>query len=129
MGFDETRQFEVVEEILHELFARQLEHEVVLPFALVAGGLAATAASATRARNLVALYVVGVARMHELTLSASAMPERRFGDVLLRNGDALRALYVLDAAVSNGVRHRAANIVFDTTQKALAVGNALVLTG
>ena len=27
------------------------------------------------------------------------------------------------------VRHRAANIVFYTTQKAFAVGNALVLTG
>jgi hypothetical protein len=43
VGLDEARQFEVVEEVLHEFFARQLEHEVVLPFAVVARLTAAAA--------------------------------------------------------------------------------------
>ena len=128
MGFDETRQFEIVEEILHEFFAAQLEHEVVLTLAFVAGLIApASAAAALRALDLVAADVVGIARMHHFPLAAGAMPERRFRNVLARDGDALGVLNILDAAIAHGFRNGATNIVLNATQKTFAIRNALVL--
>lgn len=125
----EARQFEIVEEVLHEFVARQLEHEVVLPFAVVARLTAAAARAALRARNLVAAHVVLVAGVHVFTTAARPVPEGWLRDVLARNRDALRALDILDATIAHRVRHGTTNVVLDATQKAFAVGDALVLAG
>lgn len=125
----EARQFEIVEEVLHEFVARQLEHEVVLPFALVARLTASAARAALRTRDLVAAHVVLVAGVHVFTTSARGVPKIRLRDVLARNRDALRALDILDATVAHRVGHGTTNVVLDATQKAFAVGDTLVLAG
>jgi hypothetical protein len=128
MGLDETRQFEIVEEVLHEFFAAQFEHEVVLTIAFVAGLIAAaTAATTLGTWNLVAADIVGVTWMHHFTLAAGAMPERRFGNVLAWNRDALGVLDILDTAVAHRFRDGTTDIAFDAAQEALAVCNTLVL--
>ncbi len=129
MGFDETREFEVVEEVLHEFFTAEFEHKVVLTLAFVARLVApASAAAPLRALDLVAADVVRVARMHHFPLTAGTVPERRLGNVLARNRDALGVLDILDAAIAYRFRNGATNVVLDATQKTLAIRNTLVLT-
>src|SRR5258708_9278371 len=128
MGFDEPGQFEIVEEVLHELVAAQLEHEVVLPFAFVAGAVSAAApTSAAWARNLVTANVIRVAGVHHFALAAGAVPERWLGNVVARNGDALRVLDIFNATVAYRFGYGATNVVLYATQKAFAICNALVL--
>ena len=72
-GAHEPRQLEVVEEDLHELLARQREHEVVLRVPVAALLLGAAAAALTlRPRDAVARDVFAVARQHELAVAAAS---------------------------------------------------------
>jgi catalase (peroxidase I) len=63
LGLDHVRQLEVLEEVIHEFFARQLEDEIVFAGLLAVAGAAAAAAAAAAARtvDLVAFLVFGIA--------------------------------------------------------------------
>ena len=86
------RQREVVEEDLHELFARQREDEVVLALAVAAPAVAAAAAAAAlRPLDAVAARrIPGCPACTNSRVAAVAVAERRLGDVLLRHADCRR---------------------------------------
>ena len=122
-------QRQVLEEDLHELFLAQLEDEVVLAFAGIAG-LALAAALATAALgplDAVAADEVLVARVHHLADAALAMAEDRLAHVLLRDVHFLAALDVADAAAVDGALDRLADLLLVPAQEALAVADRLVL--
>ena len=124
----QARQGQVVEEDLHELFLAEVEDEVVLALAGVAGlALAAAAAAAPRPLDLVAAQVLLVAGMDDLARAALAVAEDRLADVALRNVDVLAALDVADAAAVDRAPHRVAHLVLIAAQEALAVADGLVL--
>ena len=87
LGADQVRQLQVVEEDLHELFARQREDEVVLAFARRCAWPRRCRRPPPPLRPLdaVAGHVFLVARVHDLAVAALAVAERRLGDVLLGN--------------------------------------------
>ena len=125
----QARQRQVVEEDLHELFFGQVEDEVVLALARIAGlALTAAAARATlRPLDLVAAQVLLVARMHHLARAALAVAERRLADVAPRQVDVLALLDVADAATVDGTPHRVAQLLLVAAQEPFAVADGLVL--
>ncbi len=127
----EVRQREVVEERLHELFLGEVEDEVVVPLAGVAGLAAARAAASAAVRPLdaVAGDVLAVARMHGLALAALAVAEHGLAQVALGNVDVLALLQVADAAAIDGTPDGLADLLLVAAQEALAVADRLVLAG
>ena len=122
----EIGQLEVVEEDLHELFARQRERERVVAAALpafVAG--AARAAGAFRPGNAVAGHVFAVARQHELAIAAAPEAERRLRDVLLRHAHFAALLHVGKAPLADHLLHGVLDLRLVPAQEALAVDGAL----
>jgi len=102
--------------------------EVVFTLAFVARRTAAAATpSAAQARDLVTPDVFLIARVDHFPPATGPVPEHRFGDILARNGNALRVFDLANAALAHGLRHGAANMLPMAAQEALSVGDALVL--
>ena len=123
----EAGKFEIVEENLHELLARQREHEVVLAVAITAApGIAAAAgAGALRTGQAVAGHVVAVAGKDELAVAAAAEAEGGFGDVLAGDPDFAAGFHVGKTPLADHVLDRVADVGLVTPQKALPVDRAL----
>jgi hypothetical protein len=105
---DHARQGQVVEEVVHELFARDPEDEVVLALPVLRGAAAAGAAAAPALRPLdaVAADVFLVAGVHQFPAAAGRMAEGGLGHVPLGQGDVRAFLDVADAAVADRLAHR-----------------------
>mmetsp|Transcript_6685 Transcript_6685/g.27976 ORF Transcript_6685/g.27976 Transcript_6685/m.27976 type:complete len:940 (+) Transcript_6685:1270-4089(+) len=125
----EVGQGQVVEEDLHELFLAEVEDEVVLALALVAGLAAAgpTALTTLGLGDAVTLDVLLVAGPHHLAHAAVAVAEDGFAQVLLRDVDVLAAFHVADAAAIHCALDRLADLLLVAPEKALAVADGLVL--
>ena len=122
----EPRQLEIVEEYLHELFARELEHEVVLRVAFAAvAAVAAAAAAALRPRDAVTGHVFAVAGQHVLAVADAAVVERRLGDVLARHAHFAALLEVGELALADHLAHRLLHVRLVAAQEALAVDAVL----
>jgi hypothetical protein len=124
-GAREIGELEIVEEDLHELFARQREHEVVLAAAFAALVATTTAARAFGSRDPVAGDVFAIAGEHELAVAAAAEAERRLGDVLFGTRHFAALLHVGQAALADHLLHRGFDLRLVPAQEALAVYGAL----
>ena len=128
LALDQVGQLQVLEQKIQEFPGIDLEGELILAFAAVAGFLAAaTALAAGGLLDAVPLLEFLVARVHHVAAAAAAVVEDRLGEVLLRDGDALALFHVLDRAPAHGVVHRLADVAPVAVQEALPVHRALVL--
>src|SRR5690606_28547387 len=118
---------QVVEEQLHEFFARQGEGEAVLALALATLVAAAVAvAAALRAPDPVPGVELVIARMDRFAVTAGAMAEGGLGDVLDGNLDVAAPVHVLDRALGDHVGHRMLDMALVAPDEALAVDRALL---
>ena len=122
----QIRKFQVLEEQIDELVARQGEAEIVLALAVRAAlGTAATAA-ALRTRDGVAFDVLLVAWQQMVAdAAAPAAMERRFVHALRRQRDLARLVGVLDAAAGRAFVHRLADQRLGAAHEPLPVGQIL----
>jgi len=129
LGLDHVRQLEVLEEVIHEFFTRELENEIVLDGLLAVAGAAAArpAAAAARAVELVAFLVFGIARVDGFPHAAMGVAEMRFVDVLDGDRDFFAALDVGDRAALDGAADRVLDLRLVAAQEAFAVHRGLVL--
>jgi hypothetical protein len=118
------RQFEVVEEQVEELLARQDEAELVLARAVRAALAAAAAPAARRAGDLVARAVLLVARQHVVADAAVAVVEGRLADAVQRDRHLASRVGAADAPLGRGVAHRVLHQRLGAAQEALAVREA-----
>jgi hypothetical protein len=127
LGPREPRQLEIVEENLHELFAREREHEVVLGvvFAAFATFTAAAAAASGVAGDAVARDVFPVSREDVLAVAHAAVVERGLGDVLAGNAHFAALFEVGQLALAHHLAHRFLHVRLVAAQEALAVDRAL----
>ena len=124
----EMGQGQILEEDLHELFAAQVEDEVVIALAGIAGLAAALATAATRwLGNAVALDVLGVAGAHDLAHTAVAVAEDGLAQVFLGDVNILAALHVTDAAAIHRAAHGVADLLLVPSEKTLPVADRFVL--
>ncbi len=122
----EIGQFQVFQEQIDELVARQGEAEIVLPVAVRAAFRAAAARAALRARDRVALDVLLVAGQQVVAhAAAGAAVERRFVHALRGQRDLARLVGVLDAAAGRAFVHRLADQRLGTPHEPLPVGEVL----
>ncbi|MOA58015.1 hypothetical protein D3C78_1823150 [compost metagenome] len=82
--------------------------------------------AALRPVDGVALGEFAVARVHHLTVSARAVPERRLGNISGGQVDLSALIHVLDRAVSDHPVDRLADLVLVTPKKAFPVDGAFV---
>ena len=122
----EIRQFEVFQEQIDELVARQGEAEIVLPLAVRAAFGPAAARAALRARDGVALDVLLVAGQQMVAHAAGgAAVERRLVHALRGQRDLARLVGVLDAAAGRAFVHRLADQRLGAAHEPLPVGEVL----
>ena len=125
-----VRQRQILEEVVHELFTRQFEHEVVHAFRVFRGTAAGPAATAAvGAIGLVAAHELAVAGVDDIAPAARAVMEHRLGHVLGRDGNLFAALQISHLAAGNRLRHGFAYLLPETAQKALPVDGAAVFCG
>ncbi|MNY10340.1 hypothetical protein D3C86_1433140 [compost metagenome] len=122
-------QGQVLEHEVEELLLGDLEDEVVLALAGVAGlALAGTAATAAGGpRDALAGGELLVAGVDDGLPAAAAMVQHRLVDVARGDADLLAVLHVGDRAPADGLLHRLLDVVAVPSQEALAVHRALVL--
>ncbi len=124
----QARQGQIVEKHLHELFAREAEHEIVLAHPIFAALVAPTTPATTgRAADVITAHVVAIARVNRLTHPTLPMTKHRLGDIAARQRHVFALLDVADAAARDGFAHRIANLLAVAAQEALAVADGLVL--
>nr|GEU28494.1 hypothetical protein [Tanacetum cinerariifolium] len=127
LGLDQVGQLEILEEIIHELFTRQFEDEIVLGHLVAIAGLAAAgAAAALGPVELVALLIFLVAGADGFPHAAMGVAERWLAHVLDGDRDFLAAFNVGDGAPLDGAPHRVLDLRFVTAQETLAVDRRLV---
>ena len=127
---DHVGQFEILEEQVEELFARQHEAEIVLAVAVAGLALAGTARAALAAgfRQPVAGDEFLVARQDMVApATAGRVLEARLGRALDRNAHRMVAVDVSDLAGRDLVVDDALEFVARPPQEALAIAQALVL--
>ena len=126
---DHARQGEIVEEVVHELFARDPEDEVVFALPILRGAAAARAAASAALRPLdaVAADVFLVAGMHQFAAAPRRVAEGGLRHVALRERDVGAFLEVGDAAVADGLAHGFLDLLAVAAQEPLAVADRLVL--
>ena len=123
---DEVGQFQILEEDVEELVARQHEQEIVLSFALVRSLPAASAASA-RFLDMIAGTEDLVAGEDPLPLAALAGRLKcRLADPFAGNGDVLGAVDVGDPATGDGLVDGLLDPGTHPSQESAAVSEALV---
>src|SRR5690606_13353840 len=122
-GPGQPRQLEVVEEDLHELFARQREREVVGAVAAVAARAAVTFAARGTGQPVAGLELA-VSGVDVLPVAAAPVPEARLGQVARRDADLAAALHVADRPAGDHVGHRLANLRPVAPHEALAIDRA-----
>jgi len=113
LGLDHVRQFEIVEEVIHELFARQLEDEIVFADLIAIAGLPfARAGAAARPLDAVALQVFLIAGADGFPDATVRVAKIRFVDVLDRNRDFFAVLDVGNGTSLYRARHRILDLTF-----------------
>ena len=128
LGFHHVRQFQVLEKIIHEFFARQFEDEVVFRRLVAIARLAPPAATAAfRPGDLVAFQVFLVAGIDHFPDAAMRVAERRFAHVLDGDADLFAILDVRDRAPLDGAPHGILDLALVTPQETLAVDGGFIL--
>jgi hypothetical protein len=121
-------QFEIVEEDLHELVARQGEREAILAVcaAFTAAAAAAPTAAAVRTRNAVPLLELAIARVDDLAITGRRVAKARLGNVADRDLHFTALLHVADRALGHHVGHRTLDLRLVAPDEAFTVDRALV---
>ena len=122
----QVRQFQVFQEQIDELVAREREAEIVLPLAVGTAFGAAAAGAALRAGDRVAFDILLVARQQVVAQATrgTAM-ERRFVHALRGQRDLARLIRILDAPARRAFVHRLADQRLGTAHEPLPVGEVL----
>src|SRR6185369_2523172 len=118
LGADQPRQRQVVEEVIHELFARDAKDEVILAGAVLRRTAAARAAApALGPGNAITTDILAVAGVDRLARPAGSMVEHRLRNITLGQRDVGSFLYVADAAVAHSLAHSVANLLAVAAQE------------
>ena len=125
---DQVGQFEVVEQQIEELAARQGEDEIVGAFAVLGAFLAgAVTAALGRFRYPVSGHEFLVARKHPFAVAAGvAMAEPRFADAARRDRNLAAVAGVDDAALVDRLVDGPLDLLAGAPQKPLAVAETFI---
>src|SRR5690606_15000129 len=127
-GFHHVRQFQVLEEVIQEFFAAELEYEIVFGGLIAIAGTAFARAAARRwTLYFIAFLVFGIAGIDRFPHAAMRMAESRLFDILGGNGYFLTAGDIDNGTALDSLGNGFLDLRFVTPEEALTIDGRLIL--